>query len=103
MAGRRRGPASYDPAVVVRRRVLVSGRVQGVWFRESCRQEADALGLAGWVRNRADGAVEIEAEGDETSVDRLVAWARTGPRRARVEAVETRSLAPTGDRGFDVR
>lgn len=89
--------------MVVRRRVLVSGRVQGVWFRETCRQEAGALGLTGWVRNRADGRVEIEAEGEEASVDRLVAWARTGPRRARVEMVESSSLAPTGDRGFDVR
>ena len=95
--------APYHPAVVVRRRVLVSGRVQGVWFRESCREEADALGVAGWVRNRADGRVEIEAEGDDEAVTRLVTWARQGPRGARVEAVETVALAPTGEAGFAVR
>jgi acylphosphatase len=50
--------------VLVRRRVVVTGRVQGVWFRESCRREADSLGVAGWVRNRPDGAVEAAFEGE---------------------------------------
>jgi acylphosphatase len=50
----------------VRYRVVVTGRVQGVWFRESCREHAERLGVSGWVRNRADGAVEIEVEGART-------------------------------------
>ena len=55
----------WDAGAVVRVRAVVAGRVQGVWFRESCRREAERLGVTGWVRNRADGSVEIEAQGPE--------------------------------------
>lgn len=82
--------------------MLVSGRVQGVWFRESCRREAEALGVAGWVRNRADGRVEVEVEGEAEPVERLVGWARVGPSRAQIDAVETTALDPTGEAGFFV-
>jgi acylphosphatase len=88
---------------VVRRRVVVTGRVQGVWFRESCRREALAQGVTGWVRNRADGAVEAEVEGDPDAVERMVAWMRTGPPRAVVVAVATEEAAPVGDASFSVR
>ena len=82
--------------------MLVSGRVQGVWFRESCRREAVAAGVAGWVANRADGRVEAVFEGDETSVARLVDWCRRGPLRARVDSLEVNDLPPvTGDAGGD--
>src|SRR5690606_109922 len=84
-------------------RTVVSGRVQGVWFRESCRREAERLGVAGWVANRPDGTVEIEAEGDEAAVEALVRWAHRGPRLARVERVTLARSAPTGDQGFRVR
>lgn len=87
----------------VRVRAVVSGRVQGVWFRESCRREAERLGVAGWVANRPDGTVEIEAEGDEAAVEALVRWAHRGPRLARVERVTLERSAPTGDQGFHVR
>jgi acylphosphatase len=84
-------------------RVVVSGRVQGVWFRDSCREQARAERLAGFARNRADGRVEIELEGPEPAVDRVVAWCRTGPPRARVDAVDVERVAPRGEAGFRVR
>jgi len=87
----------------MRVRVTVSGRVQGVWFRDSCRNEARALGVNGFVRNRADGSVEAEFEGPEAAVERMIAWCRTGPTRARVDAVNTERIATVGEPGFRVR
>jgi acylphosphatase len=87
----------------IRTRVIVSGRVQGVWFRESCREQAVVLGVAGWVRNRVDGTVEGMFEGPPAAVERLVTWCHEGPSRARVERVETAEEAPVGDAGFRVR
>jgi acylphosphatase len=87
----------------VRRRVLVAGRVQGVWFRESCRDRAQAAGVAGSVRNLADGRVEVVLEGPPATVDEVVAWCRRGPRRARVDGIEIVDEAPVGEQGFRVR
>jgi acylphosphatase len=87
----------------VRRRAVVFGDVQGVFFRDSCRFEAERLGLGGWVRNRPDGTVEIEVEGSPEAVDSLLAWARLGPPRARVEGVAVEDREPVGDDGFRVR
>ncbi len=87
---------------VVRRRILVRGRVQGVWFRESARQRAEQLGVGGWVRNRPDGAVEAELEGDSEDVDVLVGWFAHGPAQARVDSVAVEERAPVGGRGFSV-
>jgi acylphosphatase len=88
----------------VRARALVSGRVQGVWFRESTRQRATELGVAGWVRNMPDGRVEAVFEGDETAVDSALAFVREGPRHARVSGVEVEREAATGeDATFCVR
>jgi acylphosphatase len=86
-----------------RRRVLVSGWVQGVWFRESCREQAVAAGVTGWVRNLADGRVEAVLEGPEPAVQRVVRWCHEGPRRARVEAVDVTAEEPVGESGFLVR
>jgi acylphosphatase len=86
----------------VRVRVVVTGRVQGVFFRDSCREQARAEGLGGWVRNRGDGAVEAEFEGPRPAVDRLIAWCRSGPARARVDAVEHTEIPPTGDKRFRI-
>lgn len=72
----------------MRYRVVVSGRVQGVWFRESCREQAAARGVAGWVRNRNDGRVEAVFEGAESEVAQLVAWCRVGPRAAVVTSID---------------
>jgi acylphosphatase len=87
----------------IRRRVSVSGRVQGVWFRESCRDQAQAAGVAGWVRNLDDGRVEVVLEGPPGAVDDVLAWCRRGPRRARVDRVEVIDETPVGEQGFRVR
>jgi acylphosphatase len=87
----------------VRRRVVVSGRVQGVWFRESCREQAAALGVSGWVRNLSDGRVEVVLEGAPAAVERVVTWCRHGPERARVDRSEVEAELPVGERGFRVR
>jgi acylphosphatase len=76
----------------VRLRVLVRGHVQGVSFRYSTCREARGLGVAGWVRNRADGSVEIEAEGEVERVRQLLAYTRRGPPGARVEGIEEEPL-----------
>lgn len=96
-------PPAAPGAGRVRVRAVVSGRVQGVWYRESCRREADRLGVTGWVRNTSDGGVEIEAEGPRPAVDALLDWARRGPPRARVAAVTVTDLRPAGGSGFVVR
>ena len=87
---------------LVRRRVVVHGRVQGVWFRESARRRAEELEIAGWVRNRPDGAVEAELEGDAEDVRVLLDWLGHGPPGARVERVDVEVRAPTGEAGFRV-
>ena len=87
----------------VRRRVSVAGRVQGVWFRESCRDQAQAAGVAGWVGNLGDGQVEVVLEGSPGAVDEVLAWCRRGPRRARVDRVDVVDEAPVGEQGFRVR
>jgi acylphosphatase len=87
----------------VRRRIYVAGRVQGVWFRESCRDRARGAGVAGWVRNLDDGRVEVVVEGPPAAVDEVVAWCREGPPRARVDHVGVADEEPVGERGFRVR
>jgi acylphosphatase len=87
---------------VKRVRVLVSGRVQGVFFRQTCARLARDAGLGGSVRNLDDGRVEAVFEGEDAAVDRLVAWCREGPSRARVDAVEVTSEAPLGEAIFRV-
>ena len=69
----------------------ITGKVQGVWFRESMRQEAERLGVAGWVRNQADGSVEAVIQGSTEAVDTLLAWAHQGPPQANVEQVTQRA------------
>jgi acylphosphatase len=89
--------------VTTRRRVLVSGRVQGVFFRDSCRREAQRVGVGGWVRNLSDGRVEACFEGDDDVVQRLVEWCRTGPGAAYVTDVEAIDEDPQGESDFRVR
>jgi acylphosphatase len=91
--------AQTQPAyrlLVVRYRVLVSGRVQGVFFRDTCRRLAQEHGVAGWVRNLPDGQVEAVFEGPAEDVDRLVAWAHHGPRHAVVDQVAVQAEPPEG-------
>jgi acylphosphatase len=88
---------------MIRRRVVVHGHVQGVFFRDSTRRLAEGEGVAGWVRNRNDGAVEAVFEGDQDAVERLLRFASEGPRGAQVERVDVRDEQPEGLSGFSVR
>lgn len=90
-------------AEAVRRRVVVHGRVQGVFFRDSTQAEAERRGVAGWVANRPDGAVEAVFEGDPDAVAAMVDFCRKGPRGAEVGDVEESTEGPEGLSGFDVR
>lgn len=72
----------------VTRHLGIRGRVQGVWYRESMRLEAERLGVTGWVRNRGDGAVEAVVQGEESDVAAMIAWCRVGPPAARVENID---------------
>ncbi len=87
---------------MLRRRVVVHGAVQGVGFRYSARLEADRRGVAGWIRNLPDGAVEAEIEGDEAAVQAMLDWLATGPRGAGVERIEVADAEPLGEPGFRV-
>jgi acylphosphatase len=87
---------------MVRTHVVVSGRVQGVFFRDSLRRLAEQHGVAGWVRNTWDGTVEAVFEGEPDAVDRLVEFCREGPPGARVENVDVSAETPEGLSGFRV-
>lgn len=89
--------------MTVRKRVQVDGRVQGVFFRDSCARQARALGVGGFVRNRGDGGVEAVFEGETDAVERMEAWCRHGPPRAVVTSVTSRNEEPQGERWFAVR
>lgn len=88
---------------MTRRRVVVHGLVQGVFFRDTIRRQAEPRGVAGWVRNNPDGSVEAVFEGDEAEVERLVELCRGGPRGARVDSVDVLREEPEGLSGFGIR
>ena len=88
---------------MVRRRVIVHGQVQGVFFRDSVRERARSRGLAGWVRNRDDGGVEAVFEGTEDDVDALVRFCHEGPRSAEVDRVDVVDEDPLDGEGFEIR
>lgn len=87
----------------VRRRIRAHGRVQGVFFRDSLRREAEARGVAGWASNEADGSVAALLEGAPADVDALVALCRAGPGHAEVSRLDVADEPPEGLRGFEVR
>ncbi len=93
--------SATDP--LTRRYVRIHGLVQGVGFRWFAKQAADALGLSGWVRNREDGAVELEAEGAAAALDEFVRRLKDGPPSARVDEAAEVPRAPQGGRGFEIR
>lgn len=88
---------------MIRCHVVVHGRVQGVFFRDTVRRQAVAHGVGGWVRNTRDGTVEAVFEGEREAVERLVALCREGPRGARVHHVEVSEETPEGLGGFTIR
>ena len=87
----------------MRRRVVVHGLVQGVFFRDTCRQEAQRLGVVGWVENAYDGTVVAEFEGSSDAVEAMIAWCRRGPSRAHVERIQVTDRDPEHSSGFHVR
>ncbi|MDT0455112.1 acylphosphatase [Streptomyces sp. DSM 41527] len=88
---------------MIRRRAVVSGDVQGVFFRDTCRRLADEHGVAGWVRNLSDGTVEAAFEGEPEHVRKLVDWVHEGPPMATVNTVSVHEEEPQGLTGFEVR
>jgi acylphosphatase len=88
---------------VIARHVVVCGRVQGVFFRDSARREAQRLGVTGWVRNRSDGRVEARLEGPPDAVAQLVLWWRRGPPHATVHELLVTEAEPAGFDGFTIR
>lgn len=86
----------------VRVRAVVSGRVQGVFYRDSCRAEAQRLGVRGWVRNRSDRTVEVVAEGPRDRVEQLLTWCRQGPPRATVTGLTVTDEVPAAERSFRI-
>jgi acylphosphatase len=87
----------------IRRRVVVHGDVQGVFFRDTCRRQASSRGVAGWVTNRPDGAVEAVFEGDPDAVSSMVDWCSQGPRGADVNSVDEATEEPEGLSSFEIR
>lgn len=88
---------------MIRRRLVVHGRVQGVFFRASCVQEAQRVGAAGWVANRPDGTVEAVVEGEDPAVEHVLTWCHEGPDRARVDRVDVAEEPVEGLSGFEQR
>ena len=89
-------------STTVRRRVVIRGRVQGVFFRDTCRREARSRGVAGWVRNAEDGSVEAVFEGEPAAVEAMINWSHRGPASADVTAVEVVDEPPQGEKRFRV-
>jgi acylphosphatase len=84
--------------------VIISGRVQGVWFRASAKQKAEQLGIKGWIRNTSDGSVEAVFEGEEKSVNEMIEWCNHGPPLSKIENVEIEKKNPTdGFKDFSIR
>lgn len=95
--------ASFYGMPTRRVHVWVTGRVQGVFFRQSARRQAETLGLTGWVRNLGDGRVEATAEGPAEAIAAWLDWCRQGPPAARVDELRIEDEAPAGEAGFRVR
>ena len=93
----------YRTRMAQRCRVVAHGNVQGVFFRESTRKEAERRGVAGWAENLADGTVEAVFEGEDAAVDALVEFVRGGPGHSTVHSVDVTTEAPEGLSGFSVR
>ena len=91
------------PEESIRRRAVVRGNVQGVFFRDSTQEEAEKHGVNGWVSNQSDGSVEAVLEGPREAVEQVLRWLREGPSRADVENVDVEEEEPEGLSSFEVR
>jgi acylphosphatase len=92
------------PADIVRKRILITGRVQGVGYRYFAVESAERLGVSGWARNLVDGRVEVEVEGPPVAVDRLIEELRVGPHLSKVTTLDIQDLDGTNSyKGFHVR
>lgn len=87
----------------VRKRVVVTGEVQGVFYRDTCRTVAEEAGVAGWATNLPDGRVEVALEGDEEAVQSVLDWCRAGPNHATVHSIDVSDEPPKGASGFKIR
>ncbi len=87
---------------MIAKRVIVVGRVQGVWYRSRTAEEAQRLGVKGWVRNNRNGTVEALVEGEEETVFKLINWMGVGPSLARVDSIKEHDVDPAGYESFDV-
>ena len=88
---------------MTRYKIIVKGKVQGVFYRSSTQAKAKELNLSGWVKNEEDGSVVIEAEGEEQKLEKLIEWCKQGPGAAVVNDVEYQEMEPKGVNGFEVR
>ena len=88
---------------MIRYKINVKGKVQGVFYRASTQAKAKELGLSGWVKNHEDGSVLIEAEGEDQKLQKLLEWCRQGPGAAVVNEVEYEEIEPHGITGFEIR
>jgi acylphosphatase len=88
--------------MTIRRRILVSGRVQGVFYRDACRREADRIGVGGSARNLDDGRVEVIVEGDPDAVEEMTEWCRSGSEAATVSNIDIEEESPRGEDAFSV-
>lgn len=84
------------------KRIVISGKVQGVFFRQSTKERAVQLGVTGWVRNNNDGSVEAHAFGESEALEKLIAWCHEGPSGAKVNEVKTYHLAPSDQTSFEI-
>jgi acylphosphatase len=84
-------------------RIIVTGKVQGVFFRASAKENADALGIKGFAQNQSDGSVLIEAEGDEENLQQFVAWSRQGPERAHVTQLDVQESEVKNFERFEIK
>jgi acylphosphatase len=103
MDGKDKRAAPSEQPVRLRRRLVVEGRVQGVGYRVSCARRARGAGLAGWVRNLADGNVEVVLQGPPDAVSEIERWCRRGPEMAAVTSVAATEEPPTGETTFEIR
>ena len=88
---------------MIAKRMRVRGRVQGVFYRATTKEEADKLGISGWVKNESDGSVSITAEGDSDKLSKFTEWCKKGPIMARVDSLEEEIIDPSGATDFVVK